>query len=133
VAYTGVRLAVSPLGDETETQGKAVQALASTEKRITYFKLTVTGDNFVVNRADNNVVDLVAAAVAFDKKGNAVDQDSHSLNMKLSTAKMSEFAQKGLTVRQGLKLAPGSYEVRFAVRNNSTGQIGTVVLSFERN
>jgi VWFA-related protein len=130
IAYTGVRLKIRALNDDPAKAGANV---AADGKRTTNFALTIPADNFAPDRVGNQALDLEIAAVAFDKNGKPADQDFHSASFKLNSVQLSAFAQTGLRVKEVLNLAPGSYQLRFAVRDDATGQVGTVILPLNRN
>jgi hypothetical protein len=44
---------------------------------------------------------------------------------------MEQLARQGIKLREKLDLPTGTYDMRFFVRDNSTGQIGTVVFPLE--
>jgi VWFA-related protein len=133
VSYTGLRLKVRAINEDASKPEKITLASAAKTKQPANFRLTIPAENFILDQAKKNVLDLEIAAVAFDKKGNPADRDSHSVTVTLDSAKLAVFSQKGLTIKEVLSLPPGSYELRFAVRNNATGQIGTIQLPFDRN
>jgi hypothetical protein len=44
---------------------------------------------------------------------------------------LQKFRKTGLSTRQSLELAKGNYDIKFAVRDNLTGEIGTVEYPLE--
>jgi hypothetical protein len=132
VSYTGMRLRASALDEDAQEPASGTPDPAKTARRPAYFKLSIPADNFTLDRIKSGALNLEVAVVAFDRKWKPADQDSHSVNVRLNTVKLEEFLQAGIMFRMGLNLAPGSYQLRFAVRDNVTGQIGTVQLPFER-
>jgi hypothetical protein len=130
IAYTGVRLKVRPL---TEANGTANAAQADKQggKRNTSFIVTIAADNFAIDPSKTNTLDLEVAAAAFDGKGNPVSQDAHSVSLQLKPERLSDFNKTGLRIGEVLDLAPGKYQMKFAVRDNSTGQMGTVIVPYE--
>ncbi len=131
IAYTGVRLRVRAM-DDTQAGGvQVVQSGKQSPKRIASFLLTMPADNFVLDSAAPNSLDLEVVGVAFDSKsGKAVNQSGHSISVKLNTDRLDSFKKTGLRIREVIDLAPGKYEVKFAVRDNSTGEVGTVFLPY---
>ena len=130
IAYTGVRLRVRPL---TEASGpsNAAQAEKQSAKRNSSFIVTIAADNFSIDPTKTNTLDLEVAAVAFDGKGDPVSQDAHSVSLQLKAESLSTFNKTGLRIGEVLDLAPGKYQMKFAVRDNSTGQMGTVIIPYE--
>jgi VWFA-related protein len=132
VAFTGVRLKVSPVKPSVQVQTASLPG-AQKARRPVSFILTVPADNFILNPAGNNALDLEVLALALDAKGKTADHSGHSVTAKLNPAKLADFAKSGLRIRQVLSLAPGVYQVKFAVRDNNTGQIGTVLFPYDLN
>jgi hypothetical protein len=70
-------------------------------------------------------------AVALDAKGNNKGQGDNRVAGKLKQETADKVKHGGMSVQVGVDLAPGSYEMRFAVRDNLNGEIGTVVFPLE--
>jgi VWFA-related protein len=96
------------------------------KKRINY-AMRLLADPALVDESDNNhfVVDFVA--VAKTPEGKAVDQPiGQKVDMHLPPEKLLSVRQKGITYNGALDLAPGEYTVRFVVRDDLTGRVGSV-------
>lgn len=131
IAYTGVRLQARAL-DATQVGGaQVVQTGKQSTKRVASFLITLPADNFVLDKAAPSSIDLEVVGVAFDgKTGKAAQQTGHSISAKLNPDRLDAFKKTGLRIREEIELAPGKYEMKFAVRDNSTGQTGTVFLPY---
>jgi VWFA-related protein len=133
VAYTGVHLKVRSLNDNAKQPCLNSRSAAQSGAQPACFILSVPADNFTLDRTKNNSLDLEVAAIAIDKKGKTADRDLQTVSVKLNQEKLARFSENGLRLEMVMKLASGSYQLKFAVRDNATGQIGTVILPFERN
>ena len=66
------------------------------------------------------------AAVAYDKDGKAVSEIAHNYTPIVPEAQLGSVKANGVDFRNALDLAPGKYTVRFVIRDNVTGKIGSV-------
>src|SRR5580658_3550384 len=95
------------------------------KKQITY-KMRLMADPALIDESDNNhlVVDFVALAKT--PEGKVVDQPvGQKVDMHLTSEKLLSARQKGITYNGALDLAPGEYTVRFVVRDDLTGRVGS--------
>ena len=125
VEFTGVRLNVRELpvsaGTKTVAAGKSMHE----------FSVGVMGNSITVDAQDGNAVDLTVISVAFSAKGKNAGQAEHQVTAKLPPEMLAKIRKTGLGVKQSLELAPGKYDVRFAVRDNLNGEIGSVEYPLE--
>jgi hypothetical protein len=120
VEFTGVRLNVRELPVSAGTKPVAAG------KSIHEFSVGVIGNSITVDTEDGNAVDLTVVLVAFSAKGKNAGQAEHQVTAKLPPEMLAKIRKTGLGVKQSLELAPGKYDVRFAVRDNLNGEIGSV-------
>lgn len=74
-----------------------------------------------------NLVDFDVLTLAYDKKdGKEADKIAKTVRGNLSQDRLALFQAKGGNFSQKLKLAQGDYVVRFVVRDNVSGKIGSV-------
>jgi hypothetical protein len=118
VEYTGVRFNVRevPAEGKTATAGKSWHA----------FEVGVLGNSITVDELKGNAVELSVVAVAVGSDGKDHGHLDHQMSAKLQPEMVAKFRKTGLSTVQPLELAPGKYDVRFAVRDNLNGEIGTV-------
>jgi len=106
--------------------GNTESAKEPGKKRVIY-EMHVAADPALIDSSDNNhfVLEFVALARTPEGKqaGSPVDQkiDGH-----LTAEKLSAMLQKGIAYRGALSLAPGDYTVRFVVRDDLSGRMGSV-------
>lgn len=122
VEYTGVRLQVQQLPSSTDSTSGS----ASSGKIPVDFLLTIAGDSVTVDRQNSNAVDLTVVTIALDKDWKAKDNKSQSISAHLKPESVDKLLRAGLNLKERIELSSGEYRVRFAVRDNATGQIGTV-------
>jgi VWFA-related protein len=90
------------------------------------FVIGVLGDSIAVDDQRENAVNVSVTAVAFGEDGKEHGRIDHLLEAKVPQELMPKFRKTGLSAQQGMDLTPGKYEIHFAVRDNLTGEIGTV-------
>jgi VWFA-related protein len=66
------------------------------------------------------------AALAYDKDGKEAGQASLSFTKPVPQDQLASVRASGMNFRNALELAPGKYTVRFVVRDNVTGKVGSV-------
>jgi hypothetical protein len=66
------------------------------------------------------------AAVARNRKGEAIADLSQRIDARLDAAGMEQIQHNGMTYHNGLQLPPGDYNVRFVVRDSLGNRIGSV-------
>ena len=123
--FTGVRLNVRELqavaGTKPSVEGKSIHQ----------FEVGVAGDSVSVDEQNGNKVDLTLVAMAFLANGkNGGCTELHVLT-KLEPERLAKVRRSGLAVNPLLPLAPGKYDICFAVRDNLSGEIGTVEYPIE--
>jgi hypothetical protein len=74
-------------------------------------------------------LDLLFSAIAFDDKGRAVAEISRALTGKLEPESIARTAREGFRFEGAIDYSARTKEVRFAVRNNASGDIGSVIVS----
>jgi hypothetical protein len=80
-----------------------------------------------IDSADNNHMELDFVALVKTPDGKAVDQPrGQKIDTHLTAEKLSSIRQNGVGYRGFLDLAPGEYTVRFVVRDDLSGRIGSV-------
>ncbi len=84
-----------------------------------------------VDSSRANSLDLDLGAVALDKKMKEAGEFLVPVKGNPSSDVLKRLATEGIRVREKLELFPGIYDMRFLVRDNSTGLMGTVVFPLE--
>jgi hypothetical protein len=104
------------------------EAAPAVAKKAEQFLLAVVGNSITIDQPKNNAVDLELAAVAFDAGHRNAATTSQGVSTNLDPALAQKILATSLGINQRLYLAPGAYQVKFAVRDNPTGQLGTITV-----
>jgi len=98
----------------------------SGKKHVNY-QMLLAADPTLVNDADNNHVAVEFVALAKTPEGKVVDHPTgQRFDAHLTAEKLAVIRQAGVNYRGALDLAPGEYTVRFVVRDDLSGRIGSV-------
>jgi hypothetical protein len=96
------------------------------KKRVTY-EIHLAADPALVDSADNNHILIEFLAMAKTPQGKQVDHPlGKKIDMHLDPDKLASIRQKGMGYTGALDLAPGEYTVRFVVRDDLSGRVGSV-------
>jgi VWFA-related protein len=104
-----------------------VEAGKEPGKKHVNYEMHLAADPALVNEADNNHLVLDFVAVAITPEGKQVDRAmGRKVDAHLTPEKLAAVRQIGLAYSGALDLAPGEYTVRFVVRDDLSGRIGSV-------
>ncbi len=117
VEFTGVRMNVREVPLEADAKP------AATGKSKHEFAVGVLGNSLTV---DQNAVDLTVLGVAIAADGENGGQGENHLTGKLKPEVIERIRKSGMAMNVPLELAPGKYDIRFAVRDNISGDVGSV-------
>ncbi|MGA2966159.1 MAG: VWA domain-containing protein [Terriglobales bacterium] len=105
---------------------KVEAAKENGKKRVNY-QIHLAPDVAAIDAADNNRIALDFVALAKTPDGKQADPPTdQKFDAHLNPEKLSSIRQNGVGYRGFLDLAPGEYTVRFVVRDNLSGRIGSV-------
>ncbi len=90
--------------------------------------LGVMGDSVTIDREKGNAVDIQITTLAFDSNHKSVRTSSQVLATSFKPEMLQKILQTGIGIPEKVELTPGTYEIKFAVRDNLTGAIGTISL-----
>jgi VWFA-related protein len=98
------------------------------QKKKIGFALTVPSNSLTVEGIRNQIdVDFAAVALKDSKKPDPpADNFGRTVKATLGPENLEKLRTSGMTYKNALDLAPGSYKVRFIVRDNFSGRIGSV-------
>jgi hypothetical protein len=116
--YTGVPLSV---------RWTSLQA-AGAKKKI-HFQITLPPNANIVDTTNNNFVSLEFVAVVRTPSGDPADQFSQHVETNFKPDSLQSFQKDGLNYGNDVIVPPGEYSVRFVVRNNVDGRMGSVMAS----
>ncbi len=120
VDFTGLRLNVQELPAEADAKP------AAAGKSAHEFRVGILGSSLRIDGAHDNAVDAFVVSVALNEGGKNMASAQQRVAAKLDAKTVEKIHQAGLGVRLRLELAPGKYELRFVVRDNLSGEIGSV-------
>ncbi len=129
VQYTGLRLTVRllPSANKSASPTSAEQSSpSSVSTKSAEFILGLMGDSVTVDHEKGNAVDLQITTLAFDSNHKSVASSSKALSTSFNPDMLQKILQTGIGIPEKVELAPGKYEIKFAVRDNLTGIIGTI-------
>jgi hypothetical protein len=127
IDYTGLRLNVRQL---PPANGPSNLPTADGPKPAE-FMLGVMGDSLTIDRANGNAIDLQVTTLAFDANHKSVGSVSQAISTKLEAGRVDKILQTGVGIPEKVGLPPGKYEVKFAVRDNLSGLLGTISVPLE--
>lgn len=122
IEFTGVRFNVREVPLSSGNKATAARGASVYE-----FSVGVLGDSIKVDAQNGNSVSLSVVGVAVGADGLEHGHIDHLLTAKLPGDMVEKFRKTGLSTEQSLELSPGNYNIRFAVRDNLSGEIGTVI------
>jgi len=127
VEFTGVQMNVR----EVPVKADAKPAVAGKQRH--EFAVGVLGNSLTVDVQGGNAMDVTVLGVAFGADGKNVGQGENRVAGKLKPEVVERIRKSGMAVTVPMELAPGKYELRFAARDNLSGEIGTVEYPLEVN
>ncbi len=95
-------------------------------KKLVEFELKLPAGFARLDEANGNRLDVDFVAAAKSPTGEVVTQASRQLQVRIPAAQLPQYFRTGTVYRYVLELPPGEYTVRFIVRDNLTGQMGSV-------
>ena len=118
--YTGLPLRV--VLDPPVSQG---------DKRKVTFAMMMPPKAASVDNSDNNHLHVDIAYAVWSATGQDAAHKGTSYNLNLNPAQLQMVDTKGLSYGDTIELPPGAYRLRLVVRDNLTGQIGSVQAPLE--
>lgn len=95
------------------------------EKR-TAFEIILPANAAMVMESDQNHMSLDFDAVAREPSGKVAGSNGRTLDAHLKPESLQQIRSSGITYKGALDLSPGQYTVRFVVRDNLSGRMGSV-------
>ena len=99
---------------------------AAGEKKKAVFFAHMPAGSLTFDPAGRDQLNFDFAALAYDKNGKEAGQAAQSFTKPIPQDQLASVRANGLNFRNSLELAPGQYTVRFVVRDNVTGKVGSV-------
>jgi VWFA-related protein len=127
VEFTGIPLNVQWTGRSKLTS--TIKGV-TTEKTTAGFVITLPPGSFVV-AGEDHAMNLVVAAVAFDRKGVPVAEFSKRVQSSLTPEMVKRASRDGFTYHEKMPVPASTSSVRFIVRDNNSGEMGSVNARFD--
>jgi hypothetical protein len=125
VEFTGVPMNV-------QWTGRTASDPAVNDKAISAkFSVTIPASLFVLEGTGGGIIDLMFSAIAFDDRGKAVAEITRSLTGKLEPESIAQIRRDGFRFQGEIDYPARTKEVRFVVRNNTSGDIGSIIAPVE--
>jgi VWFA-related protein len=115
IDYTAMPISVRWLEDKGQP-GK---------KRKMRFEIVLPANVATIDGGDNHL-SLDFAASARTLEGKAAKDYSKTIDQRLTPEGVAQIKESGITYGDAIEVAPGEYTVRFVVRDNITGRMGSV-------
>jgi VWFA-related protein len=99
---------------------------ANGDKKKAVFLAQMPAGSLVFDPAGRDQLNFDFAALAYDKDGKEAGEAVKNFTKPIPQDQLAAVHANGVGFRNSLDLAPGKYTVRFVVRDNVTGKIGSV-------
>ena len=99
---------------------------ADGDKKKAVFLAHMPAGSLSFDPAGRDQLNFDFAALAYDKDGKEAGQASLSFTRPVPQDQLASVRANGVDFRNALQLTPGKYTVRFVVRDNVTGKVGSV-------
>jgi VWFA-related protein len=96
------------------------------DKKKAVFSAHMPGGGLTFEGNGRSQLNFDFAALAYDKDGKEAGQTARNYTPVVPDAQIASVRANGMDFRNALELAPGKYTVRFVVRDNVTGKVGSV-------
>jgi len=102
-------------------------------KKKVHFQINLPPSSSVVDTSTNGQVDLEVLAAARTATGQSADHFGEHVQANLKPDSLQAFQRDGLNYSNDLLVTAGEYQVRFVVRDNLNGRLGTVTARLQVN
>ena len=109
----------------------APTALPSREKRIVEFLVTIPLSSVRIDLDELHPLDLEVGAIALTRDTREAGEFLHPVSGNPRQENLQIWQRDGIKLQEKMDLPPGTFDIRFLVRDNNADQIGTVVFPLE--
>jgi VWFA-related protein len=127
---SGVPMFVKVLGP---APAAADSPAAATGKKTISFRVTIPLSSLQIDPANRTALDLDVGAIAITPNTKEAGEFLHPVRGNPKPEHLQEWARWGMKLDEKLELPPGSFDMRFFVRDNVSGKIGTVLFPLDVN
>lgn len=103
-----------------------VTVASAGDKKKAVFSAHMATGGLSFDEGGRNQLNFEFAAVAYDKDGKEAGETARNYTPVVPEAQLASVRTNGVSFQNALQLNPGNYTVRFVVRDNVTGKIGSV-------
>lgn len=124
--YTGIHFGVRLTGIATQRMERvdsASGAVVPKESKSISYRLLIPTSSLVVDAAQGNAIDLDVVVFALSKDARLVSQTERRISARLTPEAL---AKTGISLPQIIEVEPQAIGLRFLIRDNQSGKIGTV-------
>jgi hypothetical protein len=107
-------------------RGRWTATTPAGEKKRMAFDLVIPADAVPVDEPDQNHMNLEFEYAARDANGKVVASNGRTVEAHFKPETLAHIRSGGLTYQGALELPAGEYSVRFVVRDNLSGRLGSV-------
>jgi len=100
-------------------------------KKKVHFQLNLPPSSSVVDMSSNGHLDLEVMCAARTAAGQPADHFGEHLQANLKDETLQRYQKDGLNYTNDVILSAGNYQVRFVVRDNLSGRLGTVTAALQ--
>lgn len=105
---------------------------ANSSKKISLsFLITIPLSSVKIDPSRPDALDLDVGAIALTRDVREAAEFLHPVSGNPKAEQLRAWGRNGIKLQEKLELPPGSYDVRFLVRDNNSEQIGTVVFPLD--
>jgi len=126
LAASGVPMFVKVLPSQASSTPPAAGGKNTVE-----FLMTIPLSSIKIDGTRSTPLDLEVGAIALTDQGKEAGEFLHPVQGNPKPENVQQWARDGIKLKEKLDLPPGSYDVRFLVRDNNASQIGTVVFPLD--
>ncbi len=127
----GSTLARSAVPMYVKVLGPDSSSAASPEKKTVEFLVTIPLSSVKIDVSQPHSLDLEVGAIALTRDMREAGEFLHPVSGTPRQKDVQVWERDGIKLQEKLELPPGSFDIRFMVRDNNAGQIGTVVFPLE--
>jgi hypothetical protein len=103
-----------------------VTVASAGDKKKAVFSAHMATGGLSFDTGGRNQLNFEFAALAYDKDGKEAGETARNYTPVVPETQLASVRANGVSFQNALQLNPGKYTVRFVVRDNVTGKVGSV-------
>ncbi len=125
--FTALPLTVRWLGQQSPEPDRALLKQGIANKKDFEFEVFVPPNSIAVDESDANRMSIEVVSSARSEDGKVVDGAVQKIDGKIRKKSVDQIRSHGFVSKGSISLPPGSYSVRFVVRDNVGQRTGSVM------